>query len=85
MHPLAIMGLLAVVGGLVAAAVALARLHALGMDLRPVLVQTGVPLLLFVAGLAYTVRLARRGRRAGPWLVAVTFVAYLAYWILNAG
>lgn len=83
MHPLSIMGLLATLGGLVAAAVALFRLHAAGNPLAPVLVEAGIPLALLTLGVVASTRLQQRRGLGAPLLLASFFAAALAWWVLT--
>lgn len=78
MHPLAIMGILAVLGGVVLIIVTLLQLRAfLGL----VLVANLPPLLLFIGGLVWSVRRMKAGKDPNPVLMGA-FIAAMLLWVL---
>lgn len=78
MHPLAVMGILAVIGGIVLIVVTLMQLSGfLGL----VLAGNLPPLLLFVAGLALSLRRMRAGKDAAPLLMG-SFIGAMVLWVL---
>lgn len=83
MHPLALMGILATVAGLVAAAVALFQVQRYGSPLGPVLLGNGIPLLVLLAGLVLSIRQMRSGRRSTPILLFAFLAFLLTWWFLN--
>lgn len=85
MHPLAVMGILATLGGLLAAAVALVMVSRQGVPLAPVLVGNGLPLLVFVLGVALSIRQRMRGGRGSAILFAAFALTLVAWWLLNVG
>ncbi|MCG0238141.1 MAG: hypothetical protein L6E13_02410 [Firmicutes bacterium] len=81
MHPMAVMGILATVGGLIAAAVALAQVYRAGAPLGPVLLGNGVPLLVLMAGISLSLRQLGRGRQAAPTLL-IAFILFVLTWLM---
>lgn len=81
MHPLALMGLLATLGGILAAAVALVMVSRQGIPLGPVLAGNGIPLLVFTVGVAISIARRQKGKKATVPLY-VGFVLTMLVWIL---
>ncbi len=78
MHPFALMGLLAVLGGVVLIIVTLLQLSAFA---GIVLVGNLPPLLVFIGGLALSLKRMRAGKDASPLLMG-SFIAAMVLWVL---
>lgn len=78
MHPLAVMGLLAVLGGVV---LIVYTFYLLSREALWVILFNLPPLLLFIGGLALSLRRLRAGRDANALLVG-TFIGAILLWIL---
>lgn len=80
---MAIMGIAAALGGLLATAVALTQLVRHGVNIGPVLLGNGLPLAIFVAAVILGTRRMLQGGRGAAILYAGFALSALTWWILN--